>query len=363
MSFAQIIGQSRVKEIIQRALRNQRVPHAYLFNGPDGVGKEACAIEFVKAIFCASDEDRPCDGCSGCQRVAQFNHPDFFFIFPLPKRATPQEEREVLDGTAKNPYDRPRPWASPSIGIDRIRELRRASNLRPLEGHRVVVIAEADRMTPEAANALLKILEEPPEAMHLVLTTAQMNALLPTIVSRCQDVRFGLLTDDEIAATLQQRQCLRPDEARLIASIAQGSYRRALAWLQQSLHERREQSVEFLRHCMKDEIFYADWVENLMQKFDKTEIRDLLSLIAIWFRDAMALRIVQEGQSDQPPVLVNIDKADTLQKFIAAFDEIHFHQAIGLLENAIQMMDRNIQLNLILIVLMSRLRGCLVKKR
>ncbi len=362
MGFAQVIGQSRAKAILLRALQNQRLPHAYLFSGAEGVGKEAMAIELAKAIFCSADGEKPCDLCSGCRRVAQFIHPDFLFLFPMPKNTPTEEEREILDSVVRDPYAREKPWASPAISIDRIRDLRRVSALRPMEGHRVVIIAEAEKMTTEAANALLKILEEPPPAMHLILTTAQENALLPTIISRCQLIRFVLLTDDEIAQALQQRKGLPPEQARVIAALAQGSYRRALNWAQPSFQNRRELAVDFLRQCLKDEVYHYGFVEELVKNNERAEIRDLINLIATWFRDALCLQIMNNSGVQNLP-LMNADKSETLNKILNAFTEIDFDRTIMLLEEAVKMIDRNVHLNLILVVLMSKLKRCMILKR
>jgi len=358
MSFYSVIGQARPKEIIGRAVANGRVAHAYLFNGPEGVGKEAMAIELAKAIFCQGEE-KPCDVCSACKRVAGFSHPDFIYIFPMPKEPPAEEESRVRASLVQDPYVRLRPWALPSIGIERIRELRRVSALKPLEGKRVVVIAEAEEMTPQAANALLKILEEPPPEMTLILTTSQPNSLLPTILSRCQEVRFSLLTDEDLAAALQQRKNLEPEQARLIASIAQGNYRRALECLDDSLQTQREAAVDFLRQCIQEQPAHVEWIDDFLVENSKAAVRDLLSLVLIWFRDALFL---QQQEAGATVALVNVDKSETLARFISAFRTIRFEEAFRYLEEAIEQIDRNLQLNLILVVLMARLKQCLISK-
>ena len=192
MSFNDVIGQHHAKGILQRALQQDRLPHAILFSGPAGVGKEAMAMELAKAIFCKTDGERPCDECSNCHRIQAFQHPDFTFLFPSSAKSI-DEERAVLDSLSRDAYRRDKPWAAPTIGIEQIRELRRQATIKPLEGRRLVIIAEAERMTIPAANSLLKLLEEPPETMHLILTAAKINSMLPTILSRCQQIRFGPL--------------------------------------------------------------------------------------------------------------------------------------------------------------------------
>jgi DNA polymerase III subunit delta' len=362
MSFPNIIGQNRAKEILTQALMKDRVAHAYLFHGLDGVGKEALAIEFAQALMCKSAETRPCQSCSACRRVANFNHPDFLFIFPALKSAGVEMEREILDSAAENPYARKKPWASPAISIERIRELRRITRVKPFEGRRIVIIAEAEKMTIEASNALLKILEEPPEHMHLILTTSRVNMLLPTIISRCQEIRFRLLTDEEIEDALVQRKQLSAQQAQLLARMSQGSYSRALEWLEESIFEYRDVVIELLRCCLKDLISQLQFVEELLKKYDRKTIKDILLLIQIWFRDAMVYSCIAGKKNNLNSRIVNVDKLDTLGKFVDAFDEIDYRAALGEVERALELLDRNIQINLIFIVIMVRMQSILKRK-
>lgn len=353
MSFDHVIGQQHAKDILRRALEHERLPHAYLFSGPIGVGKEAMALELTRALFCKSDGPKPCDACSNCHRVRKFQHPDFTFLFPSSAKSV-EQERDILDSIAANPYMREKPWATPSISIEHIREIRHSATLKPLEGKRVVVIAEADKMTIPAANSLLKVLEEPPPATTLILTASQVNAMLPTILSRCQEIRFGPIPDDEIERALIERQGVEPERARLISRISQGSYRHAIEWLEQSFADRRNDAVEFLRVCLKDPRAQIEWVEAYLKNYEKKDIKEILSLLLLWFRDALML---MQGMDEHLLRLVNFDQRETLNKFVNAFETIDFDTAFAHIEESIQMIERNIQLNLILIVLMSNLRN------
>ena len=359
MNFDRIIGQQRAKDILSRAIEHQRVPHAYMFNGPEGVGKEALAIEFAKALYCSNEHQNPCNACSNCKRITHFEHPDFQFIFPAPKTASIAEERQVLDSLANNPYARYKPWASPTISIDKIRELRRTSNLKPLEGLRIVILTEAHNMTTEAANSLLKILEEPPGSMHLVLITSRINTLLPTIISRCQEIRFNILSDNEIEQALVDREQVDQQKAKVISRMSQGSYGRALLWLDEKFEARRDLSLDFLRVCLKSPMNQFELIDQLMQKYDKKVIKDILSLILIWFRDSM---YYLNGDENIKKQIVNVDKIDTLHKFVSAFEWIDFEKIFQKIENSIQLLDRNVQLNLILYVLLTHLQDSLYIK-
>jgi DNA polymerase III subunit delta' len=358
MSFNTIIGQHRAKGILCRALDHQRVAHAYLFTGPDGVGKEALAVEFAKALLCKSQDERPCDDCTVCSRISHFQHPDFTFLFPSSSK-TVADERAVLDSVTAHPYRRRRPWAAPTISIEQIRELRRSAILKPLEGRQVAIIAEADKMTIPATNALLKLLEEPPDTLFLILTASQANSLLPTILSRCQEIRLGPLPDNEIERALVEREGMAPERAQLLARISQGSYSRALEWAEESFNERREQAVDFLRCCFKDAKSQIELVESFAQGNDKKLVKDVLSLLLMWFRDAL---ILHGRSADGQKYLVNIDNLETLKKFVSAFESVDFDAAFLEIEQSIQMIERNIHLQLILIVLMIKLKNSMKLK-
>jgi len=362
VSFVRVIGQSRPKMILQRAVKNRHLHHAYFFTGPEGVGKEALAIEFAKLLYCSAGGDDPCDQCTHCRRVGQFNHPDFFYLFPMPKEVSVQEEREILDRLAEQPYLRAKPWFNPTIGIDRIRELRRVSVLKPLERYRIVVIAEADKMTAEAANALLKILEEPPANMYWILTSSRKQLAPATIFSRCQEIRFSPLSDAQIEEALVRLKNLPVEQAKFISRIAQGNFSRALEWLEEEVAERRQNVVELLRTCLRDPLTQMEYVEEILAKYDKRLLKDLLGLLLIWFRDVLVLRAGAGRETTLSDLLVNADQRSVLEKFSGAFAEIGFDEILAEVEKAIEWMDRNVHLQLIWVVLLHRLQRHLILK-
>jgi len=350
VNFDRVIAQERPKRILSSAITNERIPHAYLFNGPEGVGKEAMALEFAKALFCSVKENAPCQNCSSCRRIDGLKHPDVMFLFPMPKNTSTEEQREILDSLSRDRYFRTKPWANAQIGIDRIREIRHISTLKPMEGRRVFILADAEAMTAEAANALLKILEEPPTAMHLLLLTSRASLLLPTILSRCQEVRFALLPEDEIAASLEKRR-ISSAEAESLAVISGGSLQRALRWHEGSIERGREKVVELLRCTLRDDLAQFEFIEEMLKKGDRRQLRDVLDLLLIWFRDAL----IYSRTGGTANSLANEDRRETLEKFISAFESINYNRAMTALERAIEMMERNIQLNLILAVLLHQL--------
>ncbi len=358
MSFDRVIGQQRAKAVLIRALRQRRIAHAYLFTGPDGVGKEALAVEFAKALLCTAEDDRPCDECSSCRRVAAFQHPDFSFLFPAPANPNPEEARAVIDSFIRHPYLRKRLHAQ-TISIDHIRELRRRASLKSMEGRQAAVIVEAEKMAAEAANALLKLLEEPPDGVYLILTSSQADALLPTIVSRCQTIRLAPLSDAEIEWALVEREGADAESARPAARISQGSYRRALEWSSELFAPLRDELLDFLRAALfRGPKTQVETTEELTAKYDKKALQNFLGVMMIWFRDAMMLQSAEEPER----TIVNVDRLGKLREFVAAFEAIEFDRALQHIETSVQLIDRNIHPQLVLLTLMTRLRGCIQRK-
>jgi len=214
MSFQRILGQDQPKRIIQNALQDNSVAHAYLFYGPESIGKKLTAIEFAKTLNCeVSGPLVCCDNCSSCRKIAQRIHPDFFLLEP--GKSSPSG-RDAL------------------IKVEEIRELQKKLAYLPYEGKtKVAIIDGAESMNPQAANSFLKTLEEPPSATVLILITPNPYRLLPTIVSRCQGVKFHPLTSEEVKQILQQTResetgDVNEDELELRALRSMGQVNKAL---------------------------------------------------------------------------------------------------------------------------------------
>lgn len=359
MAHENIIGQHRVKSFFQKAFEGGRLSHAYLFAGERGVGKEATALELAKALICGNKLACQTDGCTDCTRIAKLNYPDLKIIFPAPAKQKEEEAIRVLASIAENPYNRLEPWANPMISIERIRELRRVSSFKSYEGKgRVVIIFDSERLTTEAANSLLKILEEPPEEMHLILTSSQPGAILPTISSRCQLVRFDPLSTAEIEQALLGLNAGTTEEIRLIARVAAGSYRRAIELLDEDLQHLQQEALEFFRKSVQSEFVQIAYVEDILHSFqrDLKKVQDLLRLLSFWFRDAT---IYRETKDQGNLLLVNVDEIDVLENFTKKFPNADLHGAVSEIEKSLEFMGRNVQVNLILIVLLNRLRSYL----
>lgn len=236
--FAKLVGNERVKEVLRRVLERGRVAGALLFVGEDGVGKRLFALELAKAMNCRQPTGtEACDACPSCLRINQSRFPAYDNEDDNRSRLVWSEHTDVA---LVRPFKR-------IIRVPPMRELEREANYRPLEGRaRFFIIEDADRLNESSSNALLKTLEEPPATSHLVLLTARPSALLPTIRSRCQVIRFAPLGVEEMQAHLTKERSLPKREANLLAHIARGSLGRALSTDLKSFREQRDAMLEVL---------------------------------------------------------------------------------------------------------------------
>ena len=247
MAWDDILEQDLAKRILQTHLATGRVANAYLLTGPEGVGKRRMAWEMAKALNCTAERERPCDACPVCAQILRGTHPDVHAMSPS--------------------------GASDQIRIDDIRHLISRIALRPFSARvQVAIIDGVQRLTEEAANSLLKALEEPPAHTRFLLLTSRLAHCLPTVVSRCQLIRCRPLSVGSIRQILLDAQACDPSTADAVAPLAGGSASSAMdlakrwaayhailsrlasqessAWMDQPLPETRQELVHFLDGMM-----------------------------------------------------------------------------------------------------------------
>ncbi len=298
--FDQLTGNETAKKLLRRTLEARRVPGALLFSGEEGVGKKLFALELAKASNCRSARGtEACGNCSSCKRISRIN---------FPTSDEPEERRKIF-------------WTDhPDVGVvepagrvfhvAQMRNIEREANFRPFEGAaRFFIIDDADQMNDSSANALLKVLEEPPPTSHLVLITARPAMLLPTILSRCQAIRFAPLTSGEIERHLLENKLVPACEARLRARCAAGSMGRALAGDIGSYKERRTVMFDILRALVSggDRRTLLRASETLNEARNKDDYEANLELLETLIRDALIIAV--EGSPDQ---VVNEDLTSEL---------------------------------------------------
>lgn len=264
--MASVVGHQQARALLARAVAADQVSHAYLFAGPRNVGKTTLALAFAALLECESPDlaaGEACGVCASCRKLAHGNHPDVSLVEPE------QGKRQ--------------------LGVDAVREtVVRMSNLAPSAGRwRIFILPEAERMTPNTVNALLKTLEEPPAGVVLLLTTSELDTLLPTLLSRCQLVPVQSLPADEIAEALAQRWDVPPEEARTLAALANGRLGWAVtAHEQPELREERAEQlarITALAAASRDERIKAAGAFAT----DGDTARRVLELWTVWWRDVV----------------------------------------------------------------------------
>ncbi|MBI4384325.1 MAG: DNA polymerase III subunit delta' [Nitrospinae bacterium] len=292
MSFNRVLGQDLAKQIIQKALLNGSVAHAYLFYGPESIGKKLVAVELAKALNCpVSGPADGCDECPSCRKIEQGAHPDFFFLEPTKTSSSAREG---------------------AIHIEDVRELQRRLNFLPYEGKtKVAVVDSAELMNPQAGNSFLKTLEEPPANTVLILIASNPRQLLPTIVSRCQGIRFQPLGSGEIRRILQLQEGLEPEEIELRTAQSMGQVEKALNVDTARTDQLRRDLVEMIgtvSYARVDAVFA--WSRTRAKQSDS--IPEVLDQLTVLLRDLAFLKA-----RDDAALLHNKDLAGQLKPLAA----------------------------------------------
>jgi DNA polymerase-3 subunit delta' len=276
------------------------VHHAWLFTGPDGVGKESAARAFAKSLLCQAPRDgEACGECPSCGKVDRGVHPDLVLVLPEALAV----ERGIL---AREELGR---TPSRELKIEQVRGLEGALALAPVEGERrVVLLLGADSMNVPAQNAFLKTLEEPPAGTHLVLLAETGDALLATIRSRCVRVPFGPLPLDFVAERVAKERGIAVDEARLLAALAGGSLGRALALTPEALEDRARILSEIESLDARDFRPLLALAER-MSAGGRAGAEILLDAVALFYRD---VAVVAEGGPEE--VVANRDLLPLLRR-------------------------------------------------
>ena len=279
MPLSDVQGQPRAVEVLRGALRTGAIHHAWLFAGPDGVGKELTAIAFAQALTCREAPGEGCGRCPSCGRIARRNHPDVRWVMP--------EAELVARGLAGRSdfSEAPSRW----IKVDQIRALEERLSRHPLEAERhVAVVAHADAMNEPAQNAFLKTLEEPPAGTVLILVASNPDMLLPTIRSRCTRVQFAPLPEEWLARKVMEETKASEADARLVARMAGGSLARALELDVEMLARRRQMLERFESLDSDDARTHLAFAEEFGGSRDAVE--QALQLLDVWTRDVAVVR-------------------------------------------------------------------------
>jgi len=322
----QVIGQTQATRLLDRSVKTGQLSHAYLFVGPPHVGKMTLALNLAQAVNCHDGQDAPCGECAACTRIARGKHADVQVVAP-----TSDGKRDT--------------------GIDQIRQLQESASLPPYEGKcKVFIFDRADTLSNEAANCLLKTLEEPSPRVLMVLLSAREKDLLPTIVSRCQRVELRPVPLCTVQEALAGRHTLAAGRSDLIARLAGGCLGWAFSAVDQgelidTRNERLAELLDVLQARPGERLNYADALAAGFSK-RRSDVEERLALWVEWWHDLLRIK------AGHDELISNIDFQDTLWKQANHFNMRQVIDSIHHLQEAGQQLERNANPRLALEVLM-----------
>lgn len=361
-----VVNQERVLETLKAALKGDRVAHAYLFHGPDGSGKKATAFGLAQALLCKSDP-RPCGACNSCDRAARLIHPDLRLILPYAGDPKTTEITERFELLAEDPYA-PVDFVHAPNGVgdekkstnkqlivkrERVdSEVLWPSGFKAVEGgYKVVILADVDLVHVSGSNAVLKLLEEPPPKTVFILTTTRPHRLLPTIISRCQQVRFDRLANEHVAQGLRERYEMSEQQVDVVSRMAEGSLTKAIELADnQELLGLRLMVVDFLRDSYKREVESVYQFSRLIGSGGREQVKSALGILLSLMRDLVVVQATGEASR-----MVNTDQSQVILDFVANLSTTDFPAMIEAIEEATGLVGRNVNVDLVIVALSDQL--------
>ncbi len=332
-----VIGQERVLSLLRRSLEKGVVAHAYLFTGPHRVGKMTMALDLARALNCEAAES-PCGECASCRKIDQGKHADV----------------QIIGLTASNDASGDKSRAE--IGIEQIRQLQHSANLPPFEGRcKIFIIDGAEFLSIEAANCLLKTLEEPESRMVFILMAGKSNFIPETVISRCQWLKLAPVAAGEVEKVLSSRWGVEPQKARLLARLCKGCIGWAISAVENEdfiarHYEMRNKIPEIMFAGNEERFAYAaQLAAQFSQKRDA--VQEVLCLWLDLWRDIL---LVKAGFGE---TITNIDLEDELRRWSEDYRLSEVRVFIRDIQAAGEQLRQNASPRLVLEVLMLNMPG------
>ena len=320
--FQDIIGQEQIKEHLQSALSAKKISHAYIINGEKSSGKEFIAKIFAMALQCEKEGTEPCNECRSCKQALSKNQPDIIFVS----------------------HEKPN-----TISVDDIRaQVNNDVAIKPYSSkYKVYIINEAEKMTPQAQNAILKTLEEPPAYAVILLLVSNMNSLLPTILSRCVTLNMKPVRDELIRKFLMEELQVPDYKANVCVGFARGNVGKAkLLASSEEFENIKAEALSLLKYIKDMEMQEIVAAIKKINEY-KLEIQDYFDIIAIWYRDVLLFKATMDANQ-----LIFRDEVQTLRKIAARCSYEGIERVIQALSTAKKRMEANVNFDLLMELLL-----------
>lgn len=324
--FQDIIGQEQIREHLENALKTGKISHAYIINGEKGSGKEFIARIFAAALQCEAQEGKPCQKCRSCRQALSGNQPD------------------IIQVTHEKPN---------TIGVEDVRtQINNDIILKPYSSpYKVYIVNEAEKMTPQAQNALLKTLEEPPAYAVILLLTVNVNSLLQTISSRCVVLNMKPTGDEQMREYLMHKLQIPDYRAQVCVAFARGNVGKAKMLASSEDFETVKQEAVSLLKYIKD-MDVAEIIAAIKKISDyKMEVNDYLDIISVWYRDVLLFKATNDANH-----LVFREEIQNIRKVAGRTSYEGIECVLGALEKAKSRLKANVNFELTMELLLMEIK-------
>lgn len=325
-NFRDIIGQEQIKEHLKNALAMRKVSHAYIINGEKASGKEFIANIFAMALQCEKEEAEPCQECHSCRQALSGNQPD------------------IIRVTHEKPN---------AISVDDIRsQINQDVAIKPYSSpYKIYIMNEAEKMTVQAQNAILKTLEEPPEYAVILLLTTNLNALLPTILSRCVVLNMKPVSDALVKRYLMEEMQVPDYKAEVCVAFARGNVGKARALASSEDFENvKSEALSLLKYIQDMELYEIVAAIKKITEY-KLDVNDYLDIMAIWYRDVLLFKATNDANH-----LVFREEIQAIRKVAGRSSYEGIESVIGALEKAKNRLNANVNFDLTMELLLMEIQ-------
>lgn len=315
LAFQDILGHDTIKQHFQKAIELHKVSHAYILAGEAGMGRKSLAHAFALTLLCEKGGSQPCMNCHACKQVLSGNHPDLIHV------------------THEKPA---------SIGVDDIREqIHDTIMIRPYSSYyKIYIVDEAEKMTIQAQNALLKTIEEPPSYAVIILLTTNGDLFLPTILSRCVQLKLKPLQDSVISEYLVEALGISESEARLYAAFARGNLGKAIKLCgSEEFKDMYKRLLAMLRNIRNMDI--SDLLEFIKRLKEEMDIYECLDFMQVWYRDALMFKVTNDAN-----LLIFKEEYSTISEMSRQIGYDGFENILQAIEKARVRLEANVNMEL-----------------